>query len=233
MKKITIIFLCLFVKTFSSFNNYSIHEKLNSNNIKKEKKIITTNEDILSLYKEMKLKNQLDYQIFYNAILGLKKIKNVKNDIITIVDFTKSSLEERFYVLDLKKKKILFSTYVMHGKNSGSNIVTSFSNILNSYQSSPGFYKTESTYFGSFGYSLRIDGLEKGINDNARERAIVIHGSEHATPKKGATMLSRSLGCPAIPKELSTKIIEHIKNGRLLYIHTNHKEYVKKSNIIT
>ncbi|MGL4365790.1 MAG: murein L,D-transpeptidase catalytic domain family protein [Cetobacterium sp.] len=241
IKNILVILFTLASSTMASMGNYSINEKLNLDsslsieNIKvrsSNKFAFLPNSSVENLYKELNLINKMDFTTFSNAISGMKKLKDVKEDIITIIDFTKSSIKERFFVIDLKNKKTLFSTYVMHGKNSGESIPKEFSNAVNSFKSSPGFYKTENTYNGEYGYSLRLNGLEKGINDKARERAIVVHGSQYAKPKPGAKKLDRSLGCPAIPKEISDKVINKIKDGRLLYIHTNEKSYVQKSSII-
>ena len=241
IKNMMFILLTLASSTMASIGNYSINEKLNLDsslsieNIKvrsSNKFAFLPNSSVENLYKELNLTNKMDFTTFSNAISGMKKLKDVKEDIITIIDFTKSSVKERFFVIDLKNKKTLFSTYVMHGKNSGESIPKEFSNAVNSFKSSPGFYKTENTYNGEYGYSLRLNGLEKGINDKARERAIVVHGSQYAKPKPGAKKLDRSLGCPAIPKEISDKVINKIKDGRLLYIHTNEKSYVQKSSII-
>lgn len=241
IKNILVILFTLASSTMASMGNYSINEKLNLDsslsieNIKvrsSNKFAFLPNSSVENLYKELNLTNKMDFTTFSNAISGMKKLKDVKEDIITIIDFTKSSIKERFFVIDLKNKKTLFSTYVMHGKNSGESIPREFSNAVNSFKSSPGFYKTENTYNGEYGYSLRLNGLEKGINDKARERAIVVHGSQYAKPKPGAKKLDRSLGCPAIPKEISDKVINKIKDGRLLYIHTNEKSYAQKSSII-
>ena len=241
IKNILVILFTLASSTMASMGNYSINEKLNLDsslsieNIKvrsSNKFAFLPNSSVENLYKELNLTNKMDFTTFSNAISGMKKLKDVKEDIITIIDFTKSSIKERFFVIDLKNKKTLFSTYVMHGKNSGESIPKEFSNAVNSFKSSPGFYKTENTYNGEYGYSLRLNGLEKGINDKARERAIVVHGSQYAKPKPGAKKLDRSLGCPAILKEISDKVINKIKDGRLLYIHTNEKSYVQKSSII-
>ncbi|WP_432204375.1 murein L,D-transpeptidase catalytic domain family protein [Cetobacterium somerae] len=246
VKKILIFSLVLASSAMASIEDYSINKKLNLNpsvfiensKIDEFKKftyspqISNSKDSVYKLYEELNLKNRLDFKAFSNAISGMKKLKDVKEDIITIIDFTKSSIKERFFVIDLKNKRTLFSTYVMHGKNSGGAIPREFSNAVNSYKSSPGFYKTENTYSGEFGYSLRIDGLEKGINDNAKERAIVVHGSDYAKPKPGAQKLDRSLGCPAIPKEISDKVINRIKDGRLLYIYTDEKSYRQKSSIV-
>lgn len=241
IKNILVILLTLASSTMASMGNYSINEKLNLDsslsieNMKvrdSNRFAFSPNSSIENLYRELNLTNKMDFSTFSNAISGMKKLKNIKEDIITIIDFTKSSVKERFFVIDLKNKKTLFSTYVMHGKNSGESIPREFSNAVNSYKSSPGFYKTENTYNGEYGYSLRLDGLEKGINDKARERAIVVHGSQYAKPKPGAKKLDRSLGCPAIPKDISDRVINKIKDGRLLYIHTNERSYVQKSSII-
>lgn len=241
IKNIIFILLTLASSTMASMGSYSINEKLNLDQSLSIEKIkvkdsnkfsFLPNSSIENLYRELNLTNKMDFTTFSNAILGMKKLKNIKEDIITIIDFTKSSVKERFFVIDLKNKKTLFSTYVMHGKNSGESIPREFSNVVNSYKSSPGFYKTENTYNGEYGYSLRLDGLEKGINDKARERAIVVHGSQYAKPKPGAKKLDRSLGCPAIPKDISDKVINKIKNGRVLYIHTDSSSYIKKSSII-
>ncbi len=102
---------------------------------------------------------------------------------MTLIDFSKPSTEKRLYVLDMKNKKLLYTSVVSHGKNSGGNYATSFSNKNGSYKSSLGFYLTENTYQGRNGYSLVLNGLEKGINDQAKQRAIVMHGAAYANPK--------------------------------------------------
>lgn len=187
------------------------------------------------LYKEMKLGGIINYNIFKQAIEGYNKIDIPNKDILTVIDFSKPSTENRLFVLDLKNKELLFSSVVSHGKNSGDNYATSFSNKNGSYKSSLGFYVTEDTYKGRNGYSLRLNGLEKDINDNARERAIVIHGASYANPKNIAAggRLGRSLGCPALPIDVSKPIIDTIKNGTLLYIYANDKNYLAKSTILS
>ncbi|WP_370648564.1 murein L,D-transpeptidase catalytic domain family protein, partial [uncultured Parabacteroides sp.] len=125
------------------------------------------------LYTDMQLDNVVNYTAFEQAITGAQAVERRNKDIITLIDFTKPSTEERLYVLDIRHKKLLFSSLVSHGKNSGGNYATSFSNKVNSYKSSLGFFVTENTYQGKNGYSLILNGLEKGINDRAKERAIV------------------------------------------------------------
>ena len=150
-----------------------------------------------------------------------------------MIDFTKPSTEKRLFVFDMEQKKMLYSSVVSHGKNSGENYATSFSNEVGSYKSSLGFYLTGNTYQGRNGYSLLLDGLEKGINDRARERAIVVHGAAYANPsvcKSGR--LGRSFGCPALPQALTKPIINTIKGGSVLFIYANNKEYMAKSSIL-
>lgn len=179
------------------------------------------------LYVDMQLTDIVNYRAFEQAITGSKTIERPNKDILTLIDFSKPSTEERLYVLDLRHKKLLFSSVVAHGKNSGGNYATSFSNVNGSYQSSLGFYLTEHTYQGKNGYSLILNGLEKGINDRAKERAIVIHGAAYANPSIAASAgrLGRSFGCPALPEALNKPIINTIKNGTLLFIFANEQEH--------
>lgn len=175
------------------------------------------------LYEEMELGDKVGFEVFEEAIEGYYRYRPQQPGILTLIDFSKPSTEERFYVLDLEAKKLLYATYVAHGRNSGGNFAKSFSNIPGSFQSSTGFFTTGSTYIGKNGYSLFLDGLEKGVNDRARERAIVIHGAAYANPSIIASQgrLGRSLGCPALPPALNRPIIDAIKGGSLLYIHGN------------
>ena len=172
------------------------------------------------LYADMQLDSMVDYTAFEQAITGAQAIERRNKDIITLIDFTKPSTEERLYVLDIRHKRLLFSSLVSHGKNSGGNYATSFSNKVNSYKSSLGFFVTENTYQGKNGYSLVLNGLEKGINDRAKERAIVVHGANYC-------------GCPALPPSLAKPIINTIKDGTLLYIYANDKEYLSQSTILS
>ena len=190
---------------------------------------------VRAMYKDLKIENKLEYSTFSNAIHGYNKIEGKKEGYITIIDFSKPSNEERFFVIDLKNKKVDYSTYVSHGKNTGLDTAVKFSNKMNSYQSSLGFYLTINTYEGSNGYSLRLKGLEPGINSNALDRNIVVHGANYATKefmdKYG--FLGRSLGCPAIPEEISKEVIDYIKGGTVLYINGNDDSYFEKSQYVS
>ena len=195
---------------------------------------IETETDNQSLYREMELSGLVSYAAFEQAMSGWSKIEATKKEIVTIIDFSKPSCDERLAVIDLKHKKLLYSSHVSHGRNSGENYATSFSNRSGSYQSSLGFYVTETTYQGKNGYSLVLDGLEKGINDRAKARAIVIHGAAYADPGSISSMgrLGRSLGCPALPPAICKKIIDTIKEGSLLFIYADNTDYLAHSRIL-
>lgn len=184
-----------------------------------------------ALYHEIGLEGVVDYAVFEWAIAGYNQADSLARDIITLIDFSKPSTEKRLYVVDLKLKKLLHVSYVSHGKNSGEKYATSFSNEVGSCKSSLGFYRTENTYYGKNGYSLILDGLEKGINDNAKSRAIVMHGAAYADPStiRSCGRLGRSLGCPALPLSVCKQIIDAIKGGTLLYIHGEDKTYAERT----
>ncbi|MGL6023460.1 MAG: murein L,D-transpeptidase catalytic domain family protein [Cetobacterium sp.] len=200
----------------------------------KEKIQITAEYTEKKLYDEIGLNGKLNYDVFKIALNGYKKIDSKKKQLLTIIDYSKPSTEKRFFVIDINSKKILINSYVSHGKNSGSNIATSFSNKVSSNKSSLGFFLTENTYMGGNGYSLVLNGLERGINDKAKERYIVIHGADYANPKitKSLGRLGRSLGCPALPRDISKKTIDIIKNGSVIFVHGNDSNYLEKSNYV-
>jgi hypothetical protein len=154
-------------------------------------------------------------------------------DIITIADFSQSSSKKRLYVIDTRNYRVLYNTYVAHGKNSGLNYAERFSNVPESLQSSLGFYVTRQTYFGKHGLSLRLEGLEQGFNDNAMERAIVMHGAEYiGSNRLGSAYMGRSFGCPAVPQAESKAIINTLKNGTALFIYHPTQKYLNASKIL-
>jgi L,D-transpeptidase catalytic domain len=188
--------------------------------------------DIHQLLHECKLDGVISFEVFNTAILGYYQIDNLnKKDIITIIDFSKPSTKKRFYVIDLINKHLLYECFVAHGKNSGDNYAKNFSNLPESLESSLGFFLTAETYYGNNGYSLRLEGLEKGINDNARSREIVIHGAEYVSEEfiKKYGRLGRSWGCPALPVEISKDIIDQISGGSCLFIYGDDKNYKENS----
>ncbi|MEI8060606.1 MAG: murein L,D-transpeptidase catalytic domain family protein, partial [Ferruginibacter sp.] len=155
-------------------------------------------------------------------------------DVITIVDYSKPSSEKRLFVLDVIEGKILFQTLVAHGRNSGYVYAKDFSNTAASLKSSLGFYITADTYTGTNGYSLKLKGCEKGINDKALERAIVMHGADYATDDflQHNGYLGRSHGCPAVPEKISKEIIDVIKDGSCMFLYYPAKKYTHISKIL-
>ena len=182
---------------------------------------------------------QLSKDIFSLAIKGLKKLEaegKLNNpNIITIADYSQSSSKKRLYVIDLKSGKLLFNTYVAHGRNTGEEFAKSFSNEEGSLKSSLGFYITEHPIVGSHtGYALMINGVEKGINDNAAKRAIIIHSADYATETfiKKHGRLGRSFGCPVLPPDMNKPIIESIKGGTCLFIYHPNNQYISGSSLL-
>ncbi len=186
------------------------------------------------LWKECKLEKILSKALFDRAMSGYTKIGQRGKNILTIIDFNKPSTEKRLFVIDLKRKELLYHSFVAHGKNSGANYAKHFSNQSKSLKSCLGFFITGETYYGKHGYSLRLDGLEKGINDNARKRSIVMHGADYVSQdfidKHGR--LGRSWGCPALPVDISREIIDCIANGSCLFIFAEDKVYLEKSVLL-
>jgi len=177
-----------------------------------------------------------DFEVFYKAFIGYKELENkgiVESNILSIIDFSRHSSKKRFWIIDMTSKKLLYYTYAAHGRNSGNGmgVASKFSNTPHSLQSSLGFYLTGETYYGKHGLSLNLDGQEKGINDKARQRRVVIHGADYATAEFAQRYgrLGRSYGCPAVPQHLHKPIINTIKDKSVLFIHHPDQHYQKSS----
>lgn len=190
-----------------------------------------------SIYRELQGLEKPALDLFERAYLGYIDLKlngQVRNgkDILILVDFRLHSTKKRFWLIDLKSKTILHHTYVSHGENSGDDYALEFSNQVDSHKSSLGFYITQETYIGRNGLSLRLQGIEHGFNTNARERYVVLHGADYATPEyiKENGKLGHSEGCPAVPMGEHKKIIELAKDGNVLFIYFPDSEYLEKSN---
>lgn len=178
-------------------------------------------------------KQTFDYAMKgFNLLLEQGRVEN--ENIISIVDFSMPSSKKRLFVIDLKQVKVVFNTYVAHGVNSGAAMAKEFSNTPESLKSSLGFYQTQQTYLGGHGYSLKLEGLEKGINDNANSRDIVIHAADYVTEDfiKARGYIGRSWGCPALPEKLNKPIINKIKGGTCLFLFSPDKTYLSRSKII-
>ena len=154
---------------------------------------------------------------------------------MTLVDFSLSSNLKRLWVIDLETNTILYNSLVAHGRNTGEEYASSFSNSNSSYKSSLGFYITGETYNGKHGMSLKLDGLEKGVNDNARQRGVVMHSANYVSNSfiKYNKRLGRSLGCPAIPEELLRGIVNTIKDKSCLFIYHPSRSFEKMSALIS
>jgi L,D-transpeptidase catalytic domain len=168
----------------------------------------------------------------YQKLVENKRV--ARPDYLTICDFSQSSSRKRLYIIDVNKGILIRHTYVAHGKNSGGEYASRFSNTPESLQSSLGFFVTQQTYTGEHGLSLRIAGAEPGFNDKALARSIVIHGAEYVdgARARAGIFMGRSYGCPAVPKNESTQIINIIKNGSCLFIYHPSKNYLQHSKIL-
>lgn len=181
----------------------------------------------------------LDRSVFDLAFKGYKKLDTTgylnNHDLLTIADYSKSSTQKRFYVIDLKNRRLLFHTYVAHGRNTGEEYARSFSNDEGSLKSSLGFFVTSQPMVGAtVGYALQLQGIEKGINDNAEKRAIIMHGGDYVSESfiRQHGRLGRSLGCPALPPELNEPVIETIKGGSCLFVYSPDSNYITQSSLL-
>lgn len=181
----------------------------------------------------------LDRNVFYNAFKGyqflLAKGQLGNPDILSIADYTQSAKRKRLYVIDIKQGKLLYNTFVSHGRNSGNGEYASdFSNSQHSNKSSIGFMITGETYIGNAGYSLRLDGVEDKINDQVRVRNIVMHGSRFVNYERiyERGSIGNSLGCPAIPMSDHRQVIDKIKGGSVLFIYSDEPHYKRSSAIL-
>jgi len=174
---------------------------------------------------------KLAIEAFHNA---KRSGINTNKQILTVIDYSLPSTKKRLWVLDLNQEKILYSSMVAHGRNSGENHTTNFSNRIGSLQTSLGLFLTEGTYFGRDGYSLYLKGLEKGFNDNAKTRTIVLHGAPYVSKQfvAAAGRVGRSWGCPAVEKPLAEPIINTIKNGTMIFAFYPDKNWLAKSEFI-
>lgn len=178
----------------------------------------------------------LSFDVFEKAFVGFENLKksevlSQESRFLSICDFSLSSNKRRLWVIDTKDNRVVFNTLVAHGKGTGDEFASQFSNVENSHQSSLGFYITESTYIGENGYSLKLEGVDKGYNDAAMRRAIVVHGADYVSEEfiKKQKRLGRSWGCPALPRAEATQIIDVIKDKTCLFIYYPDLQYLASS----
>lgn len=179
-----------------------------------------------------------ELESFSQALKGFYELKEkgmVKKDILTLIDFSLSSNSKRLWIIDLTTNTVLINTLVAHGRNTGEEFANSFSNASSSFKSSLGFYATAEVYNGKHGKSLKLDGLEKGVNDNARNRGVVMHAADYVSNSfiKNHNRLGRSQGCPAVPVELTDEIIDMIKGKSCLYIYHPSRSQKSVSKLIS
>ncbi|MEO7265715.1 MAG: murein L,D-transpeptidase catalytic domain family protein [Ferruginibacter sp.] len=189
--------------------------------------------DSLNLGKLGLGRRAFDYAMLGHEVLKSKKLLS-NEDLLSIADMSAASGKKRFFVLDVKNYRLLFVTYVAHGRNSGLDQTLYFSNEAESYKSSVGFYITSNTYSGKHGFSMRLEGIEMGFNNNAMSRDIVMHSADYvsAAVVKSQGYIGRSLGCPALSPEVYKPIIEKIKNGSCLFIYGNDSRYIINSRLL-
>ncbi len=245
MNKLILSITVLLIFSFSPLKEkreFLISKKLEKQiAVIKTPKVLDENDELLAVYNSLNkngfsLPNSNFFITALNGFYNLKEKGVFNKNILTIINFDLPSTEKRLWVIDLELNEILFHTYVAHGKNSGELFATSFSNENESYKSSLGFYTTGEIYTGSNGLSLKLDGLEKGINDKARERAVVIHGADYVSRDfiNSNQKLGRSHGCPALPVELNEKIIRKICNKSCLFIYkSDNSKYKNSSKLVS
>lgn len=233
-----------FVAAKNSFDSAKIskHDSLKAQTINAVALTASTSFFVKSIavFDSLHLEDQgLSRNVFEMALRGMEKLLEAgvtqKDDIIAIADFQQPSTNKRLYIIDLENYQLKFHTWVAHGKNTGKVMAEKFSNKVSSNQSSPGFYVTGNTYQGKHGYSLRLEGVERGINDNAGRRAIVMHGADYVNPNIIPRLgyIGRSQGCPAIPMNLHRPVIDQLKEGACLFIYSPSESYKKKSSLIS
>lgn len=180
--------------------------------------------------------NKLNFDVFEKALTGFDNLKkagkiDASTKLLTICDFSLSSNEKRLWIINTETGEILFNSLVAHGKNTGEEFATKFSNTESSLQSSLGFYLTDATYEGENGYSLRLLGMDDGYNDAALRRAVVMHGADYVSEEFAAQhkRIGRSWGCPAVPRALAKPIINTIKGKNVLFIYYPDQKYLSSS----
>jgi hypothetical protein len=153
---------------------------------------------------------------------------------LTVIDYSKPSTAKRLWVFDLRSRELLYEELVAHGQGSGANMATKFSNVADTHSTSLGLFVTADTYVGKNGYSLRLDGLDRGVNDNARDRAIVMHGAPYVSDAfiKTTGRLGRSWGCPAVSELVARKMIDTVKGGGLIFAYYPDAEWLKTSKYL-
>lgn len=230
-KVLLIVFSWLMICDTANAGFFSSSEK------KPETKYATwDNRDIKSITKKEKQLSPEVLRLALKAYMGAKEQGvNITKPIITIIDYSLPSKTKRMWVLDLQQKRILFNSLVAHGKYSGDDVhATNFSNANGSLESSLGLFITGNTYDGHNGYTLKIKGLERGFNDRAEDRHVVIHGAWYVSEEiaKARGIIGRSWGCPAVEIKKAVPIINTIKDGTLVFAYYPENDWLQKSRYL-
>ncbi|MCU7693577.1 murein L,D-transpeptidase catalytic domain family protein [Haoranjiania flava] len=245
MKKRLIVFLGLGL-FLSSFAAPAVNKHENMPDEKKFPSLLpekTTSTNVAvrymdSVYGRVNLASTgLQKEVFYKAYKGYQFLLNNgmlnKSNLLTIVDYSQPSQNRRLYVINLQTGRLIYNTFVSHGKNSGQDYATSFSNAHNSNKSSLGFMVTGDSYVGRAGFSMRLHGKEDGFNTNAYDRGVVMHGSDYVNQNRADNeTVGRSWGCPAVPESLSREIINTLKGGSCFFVWAPDNNYNRTSKLI-
>lgn len=153
---------------------------------------------------------------------------------LAVIDYSRPSTQPRLWVFDVAHGRLLYQELVAHGRNTGERVAERFSNVEGSKMSSLGLFQTAETYYGSNGYSLRLRGLDRGFNDNALARAIVMHGAPYVSEAIAERLgrLGRSWGCPAVRQEVARTVIDTLKGGALLFAYYPDSKWLKESPML-
>ncbi|MDF1678550.1 MAG: murein L,D-transpeptidase catalytic domain family protein [Legionellaceae bacterium] len=219
------LFLMLFLGANFASNTISIPKDIQNADI---------NTEVQHLSRKAPL---LDRKVLKLALVAYQKAKRTgltKKPILTVIDYSRPSSEQRMWVFDLNRDKLLLNTHVAHGKNSGGITPRHFSNQISSKETSLGTYITQDTYIGANGYSLNLKGLEKGFNDNAYVRRVVVHGANYVEPSyiKRTGYAGRSFGCLAVARTLTKSVINLIKDGSVVFAYYPDKQYMSRSHYL-
>lgn len=230
--KILVFVTLSFFASFSPNRTKNIHPKTYAMTSSSRKVVVIYNSLNSNNFKLPKMES------FTKALEGFYLLKEkglIEKNYLTIIDYSLSSKVKRMWVIDMNANKIILNSLVAHGKNSGDDYANRFSNKNESNKSSLGFFATGEAYNGKHGLSLKLDGLENGVNDNARQRSIVIHGADYVSENfiRNHNRLGKSQGCPAVPVELSKKIIQIIKDKSCLFIYHPTKNHIENSKLVS
>lgn len=236
---ISILFIGIFfICSNYSFSSITFNRGLTNKYIRQNFTAQKFHKYAKEIYYKAGLKGFTDLHTFSVSLIGYLNLKRKglikKNGLLVLIDYAQPSDRERFFVIDIRKKRLIYKSLVAHGKYSGEKFAYSFSNRPGSHKSSIGFFITGKTYCGKHGHSLFLQGIEPGINDNAIKRRIVIHGADYVSRSfiRKYGRLGRSFGCPALPLNLAKPIIEKIKEGSCVFIFGKDDSYFRRSNVL-